>query len=185
MAFNFDGEFTVATSREEAYAILSRTEKFAPLLPTYRSHEINEDGSADVILNVGVGKVRGTGTVTLVLTESVQPDRARYEGKGKVMGGVFNLNAGFDLEDAGGGETLVKWDGELVIFGKLMSMAGGMIKPIANRDIATLIEAIRIALGGEEEVAAPVEAAEPAVGWFKAFMNKLASIFRGILRIGK
>ena len=106
-------------------------------------------------------------------------------GKGKVMGGVFNLVAGFDLEDAGNGETLVKWDGELVMFGKLMSMAGGMIRPIANKDIATLIEAIRIALGGEEEVAAPAVEAEPKVGWLRAFMNKLASIVRGILRIGK
>lgn len=185
MAFNFDGEFTVATTQEEAFAILSQTEKFAPLLPTYRSHELKDDGSADVILNVGVGKVRGTGTVNLVLTEQNKPDRARYEGKGKVMGGVFNLVAGFDLEDAGNGETLVKWDGELVIFGKLMSMAGGMIKPIAKKDIATLIEAIRIALGGEEEVVEPVAAGEPKVGWFKAFMNKLASIVRGILRIGK
>lgn len=184
MAFNFDGEFTVATTQEEAFAILSQTEKFAPLLPTYKSHELKDDGSADVMLNVGVGKVRGTGTVNLVLTEASEPDRARYLGKGKVMGGVFNLVAGFDLEDAGDGATLVKWDGELVMFGKLMAMAGGMIKPIAKKDIATLIEAIRIALGGEEEVA-PVEAAEPAVGWFKALMIKLASIVRGILRIGK
>jgi len=182
VAFHFDGEFTVATTREEAYAILSETQKFAPMLPTYKSHELKDDGSADVLLNVGVGKVRGTGTVNLVLTESNPPERARYEGKGKVMGGVFNLNAGFDLEDTSNGETLVKWDGDLVMFGKLMAMAGGMIKPIAKKDIATLIEAIRIAMGGEEEV---VEAVEPAPGWFKAFMNKLASIVRSILRIGK
>lgn len=185
MAINFNGEFTVATTREEAFAILSETQKFAPLLPTYKSHELNDDGSVDIKLNVGVGKVRGTGTVNLMLTESIRPERASYEGKGKVMGGVFNLIAAFDLEDAGPGEILVKWTGELVIFGKLMSMAGGMIKPIANRDIARMIEAIRIALSGEEEVVAAVEAAEPAVGWFKAFMNKLASFFRGILRTGK
>ncbi len=185
MAFNFNGEFTVATTREEAFEILSDTQKFAPLLPTYRSHELREDGSVDVVLNVGVGKVRGTGTVNLVLTESIRPERANYEGKGKVMGGVFNLVAGFDLEDAGPGEILVKWTGDLVIFGKLMSMAGGMIKPIAKRDITRMIAAIQVALGGEEEVVAAVATAEPSVGWFKTFMNKLASFFRGILRKGK
>jgi len=180
VAFNFDGEFTVATSREEAFEILSETQVFAPLLPTYKSHELKEDGSADVKLNVGVGKVRGTGTVNLVLKESDPPNRASYEGKGKVMGGVFNLLAGFDLEDAGPGETLVKWNGELVMFGKLVSMAGGMIKPIANRDIARLIEAIRVAISGEEVAEKP-----PAVGWFRALMKKLADLFRRFLRKGK
>ena len=187
MAISFNGEFTVATTRAEAFAILSDTQKFAPLLPTYKSHELKEDGSADVKINVGVGKVRGTGTVNLVLTQSRSPEFASYSGKGKLMGSVFNLVAEFELAEAGAGETRVTWRGELIMFGKLVSMAGGMIKPIAERDIARLIEAIRVALSGEGEVVVPGEAAGDrlAARWlvkFRALMTNLANIVRGFLR---
>ena len=101
MAIEFDGEFTVATPREDAYAVLSETQNFAPLLPSYISHELNEDGTADVKIKVGVGKIRGTAKVNLTLEESEAPIRAKYAGKGTVMGGVFNLVAEFELEDAG------------------------------------------------------------------------------------
>ena len=167
MAISFDGEFTVATARTEAFAILSETQKFAPLLPTYKSHELKEDGSADVKIKVGVGKVRGTGTVNLVRTQCRPHEFASYSGKGKVMGSVFNLLAEFELADAGAGETRVKWRGELIMFGKLVSLAGGMIKPIAKKDIARLIEAIRVALSGELEAVVPDDAAGelPAAPW--------------------
>ena len=189
MAIRFDGEFTVATSRAEAFAILSEMQKFVPLLPTYKSHEIKEDGSADLKIKVGVGKIRGTGTINLKLTQCRPPVHASYLGKGKVMGSVFNLLAEFELADAGAGETRVQWSGELIMFGKLVSLAGGMIKPIANKDIARMIEAIRLALSGEE-VAVPQLAdttGKPAgtdwLGKLRALMSKLAKIVRGFLRI--
>lgn len=188
MAIRFDGEFTVATSRAEAFAILSDMQKFVPLLPTYKSHEIKEDGSAEVKVRVGVGKIRGTGTINLELKQCRPPDHASYLGKGKVMGSVFNLLAEFELADAGAGETRVQWSGELIMFGKLVSMAGGMIKPIANKDIARMIEAIRLALSGEEEAVPQLAdtAGKPAgTGWLgklRALMKKLADIVRGFLR---
>ena len=188
MAIRFDGEFTVATSRVEAFAVLSEMQNFVPLLPTYMSHEIKEDGSADVKIKVGVGKIRGTGTINLELTQCRPPDHASYLGKGKVMGSVFNLVAEFELADAGAGETRVQWSGELIMFGKLVSMAGGMIRPIANKDIARMIEAIRLALSGEE-VAVPQlgeAAGKPTgTGWLgklRALMTKLANIVRDFLR---
>jgi carbon monoxide dehydrogenase subunit G len=152
VSYAFDGDFLVATSREEAFEVLSKAPRFAPIMPTYKSHEEREDGSALVRVKVGVGKVRGTGEVILVLEECVEPVRAAYSGKGKVMGGVFNLKAGFDLEEVGPNETRVRWQGEMAIFGKLVSLAGGMVKPIAERDIRKLIDALQAEMGGVVEV---------------------------------
>ncbi len=182
MAIEFDGEFTVATPHEDAYAVLSETQKFAPLLPSYQSHELLEDGSAVVRIKVGVGKIRGTAKVNLTLEESEAPIRARYSGKGTVMGGVFNLVATFELEDAGQGETRVKWQGELIMFGKLVSLAGGMIKPIAKRDIGRMIEAIQAALSGEAGAVAVPEPRVSPVAKLLALWKKLVSLVRGLMR---
>jgi len=178
MAYSFDGDFTVATSRDDVYALLSQTQKFAPLLPSYRSHAVNPDGSSDVEVKVGVGKIRGTGKVNLVLTESEEPVRARYEGKGKVMGGAFNIMASFELEDAGQGKTRVKWHGDLTMYGKLVSLAGGLVKPMAERDINQMIEALQAELGGAE---VPVEkpSVEPRRGLFARLLAWLKGLFGG------
>ncbi len=146
MAIEFTGDFTVTASPQEAYAVLSDPERFAPMLPTYHSHTINDDGSSDVTVKVGVGKIRGKAKVNLTLTESEAPRKAAYEGKGKVMGGNFNMDTAFELKDASGGGTEVHWRGDLKMFGKLVTLAGGLIKPIAQKDIQRLIDAIQAEL---------------------------------------
>ena len=154
MAIKFDGEFDVTASPEEAYAVLSDTSKYAPLLPTYVSHEIKEDGSADVTVKVGVGKIRGKAVINLTQSSAIPPKRAEYSGKGKVMGGAFNMDTVFELVPRENGGTTVKWEGSLNMFGKLVALAGGLIKPIAKKDIARLIAAIQAALSPGQEAAA-------------------------------
>jgi hypothetical protein len=174
-SYTFNGDFTVPTSREQVYAVLSDVTRFAPLLPTYLSHELKDDGSALVKVKVGVGKIHGTGEVILKSEETTAPLRASYAGKGKVMGGVFNLNAGFELEDVGTDLTRVVWRGEVAMFGKLVSLAGGLIQPVAERDINAMIKAVQIEFGGviEAEPVAPVRPGLVArfLAWLKRLFN--------------
>jgi len=153
MAARFEGVFTVDTPQEQAFVVLADAGRFSPLLPTYLSHELREDGTSDVAVKVGVGKIRGTAVVNLELSSSEAPRAATWTGKGKIMGGAFNLTAAFDLDDAGGGRTTVRWNGELTIFGKLMSLAGGLIEPIARKQIQELVDAIQSALSQNSESA--------------------------------
>jgi len=146
MAINFNGEFTVTSSPEEAYAFLSDPRKFAPCLPTYENLEMKDDRTGDVTVKVGVGKIRGSAKVELTLKDEQAPVHAAYDGKGKIMGSAFNLETSFDLEEAEGGGTLVKWAGDLSMFGKLVALAGGLIRPIARKDIKRLVDALQAAL---------------------------------------
>lgn len=149
MAIEFDGEFDVATPREDAYRVLSDVDRFAPLLPTYQSHEACDDGTVNVKVKVGVGKIRGSAIVNLELIESRPPESATYAGKGKIMGGAFNLTAAFDLMETGRSETKVHWRGALTILGKLVSLAGGLIRPVAKKEIQSLVDAIKQSLDSE------------------------------------
>lgn len=148
MAIRFEGEFTVPASREEAYALLADPRRFAPLLPTYKGLEVKDERTTDVTVQVGVGKIRGEAVITLTLQGEEPPARAGYSGKGKVIGSAFDMATTFDLAEAEGGGTRVKWVGDLVMFGKLVALAGGLIRPLARKDIERLIGAIRAALGG-------------------------------------
>ncbi len=173
MSYTFTGDFTVPTGRGQVYAVLSDVARFAPLLPTYLSHEVKADGSALVKVKVGVGKISGTGEVVLTPEETVAPLRANYSGKGKVMGGVFNINAGFELEEAGADQTKVVWRGEMAMFGKLVSLAGGLVKPVAERDINAMIRAIKTEFGGAIEEAPVATVRLGLVARFLAWLKRL------------
>ena len=156
MAISFSGEFTVDASRQEAYDFLSNPQKFAPCLPTYENIQMKNERTGDVTVKVGVGKIRGSAVVELTLKDESAPAHAAYDGKGKIMGSAFNLGTAFDLEEAEGGGTLVKWSGDLTMFGKLVALAGGLIRPIAKKDIKRLVDALQAALssGGASTTAA-------------------------------
>lgn len=164
MAIRFEGEFTVPVSRDEAYTLLADPCRFAPLLPTYKSIEVRDGRTADVTVHVGVGKVRGSAVVTLTLQGEEPPLRAAYSGKGKVIGSAFDLVATFDLAEVDGGGTCVKWVGDLVMFGKLVALAGGLIRPLAKKDIGRLIGAIQAALSSGGAAAVTGVAPEEEVG---------------------
>jgi carbon monoxide dehydrogenase subunit G len=146
MAIRFGGDFSVARSRQEVFDFLTDPNRFAPLLPEFQSLAVEDAQNFTVKVNVGVSYIRGTADVKMKLAEAARPERARYEGTGNVAGGSVKMTAGFDLEEAQPG-TRVRWSGEAQIYGRLASMAGGMLEPLARKNVQKLIDGLESALG--------------------------------------
>jgi carbon monoxide dehydrogenase subunit G len=146
MSIRFEGDFTVDAPREEAFAFLSDPRKFAHCLPTFEKLDMKDDRHGDVTVKIGVGKIRGKAIVELVLKEEEAPVHAAYDGKGKIMGSAFNFETTFDMEETESGGTKISWAGDLVLFGKLLALAGGIIRPTAKKEIKRMIDAIQAAM---------------------------------------
>src|SRR5258708_15542698 len=127
MAIKFGGNFEVTRSPEEVYDFLTDPNKFAPLLPDFQSMDIQDERHFAVRVNVGISYIKGTANVRMELAEANRPSRAQYKGQGSVAGGNVSLTAGVDLIPAAGG-TKVAWQGEAQIFGRLASVAGGVLQ---------------------------------------------------------
>ncbi|MFZ0735503.1 MAG: SRPBCC domain-containing protein [Candidatus Acidiferrales bacterium] len=145
MKIEFGGDFVVPRKAEDVYKFLVDPERFCPLLPDYQSMQKHDDKNFSVKLSVGISHIRGTAVVKMTLAEEKPTDHAVYEGKGDVPGGTTTLRAGFDLEPNGGG-TKVKWKGEAQIAGRLPSLAGGLLEPLAKKNVQKLIDALQKAL---------------------------------------
>jgi carbon monoxide dehydrogenase subunit G len=145
MPMKFTGDFVVRKSREEVYAFLIDPNRFAPLLPEYQGMTTEDGRNFTVKLNVGVSSIRGTAEVRLNLDQANPPTFALYKGQGKLPGGSASVSAGFDLAEAPEG-TKVSWTGEAQVFGKLTSLAGGLLEPLAKKNIQKLIDGLKTAL---------------------------------------
>jgi carbon monoxide dehydrogenase subunit G len=147
MEIKFGGNFVVKKKPEEVYDFLVDPNRFCPLLPDYQSMEMLDAKNFLVKLSVGISHIRGTAAVKMSLVETDRPKRAVYEGKGDVPGGSAILRAGFDLTDSPGGETKIIWLGQSTVVGRIASLAGGMLEPLAKKNVQKLIDGLQKALG--------------------------------------
>jgi carbon monoxide dehydrogenase subunit G len=148
MAIKFDGQFEVQRTPEEVFAFLTDPNKFAPLLPGFLNMSVQDTTHFTVKVNVGVSYIKGAAEVKMELAQAENPTRAQYKGQGSVAGGGVSLTAGFDLAAVNGG-TKVAWQGEAQVFGRLTSVAGGLLQPLGKKNIQKLIDALQAALKGQ------------------------------------
>jgi len=145
MAIKFSGEFEVKRTPEQVYDFLTDPQKFAPLLPDFQSMSVQDTTHFTVKVNVGISYIKGAADVKMELMQAERPTRAQYRGQGSMAGGNVSLTAGFDLSSAGKGAK-VAWQGEAQIFGRLTSVAGGLLEPLGKKNVQKLIDGLQAAL---------------------------------------
>jgi uncharacterized protein len=145
MAIKFAGNFEVKRAPEEVYDFLIDPGKFAALLPDFQGLSIQDSTHFTVKVNVGISYIKGTAEVKMELAQAERPNRAQYKGQGSMAGGNVALTAGFDLSPIDGGAR-VAWQGEAQIFGRLTSMAGGLLEPLGKKQVQKLIDGLQAAL---------------------------------------
>ena len=65
------------------------------------------------------------------------------------MASVVNMVTSFTLDPSANGETVVNWQGELTIAGKLAALGPqGLIERMARKNVETFIEGIKGGLDG-------------------------------------
>jgi carbon monoxide dehydrogenase subunit G len=147
MAIKFDGAFEVKRKPEEVYDFLSDPSRFAALLPDFQGLSIQDSTHFTLKVNVGISYIKGVAEVKMELAEAERPRRAQYKGQGSMAGGNVSLMAAFDLSQLdGGGGTRVAWQGEAQVFGRLASVAGGLLEPLGKKQVQKLIDGLQAAL---------------------------------------
>lgn len=145
MAIKFAGDFEVKRTPEEVYDFLIAPSKFAALLPDFQGLSVQDSTHFTLKVNVGISYIKGTADVKMELAQAERPRRAQYKGQGSMAGGNVALTAGFDLSPIDGG-TKLAWQGEAQIFGRLTSMAGGLLEPLGRKQVQKLIDGLQAAL---------------------------------------
>ena len=152
MEMSFSGDFEVGIARADTFELLSDPQRILPLLPMY--HDMRQkEGEPDISivrLRIGIGKVIATATTEMGLKEKNAPERVCYAGQGKVMGGAYEMSVAFDLAEAAKGRTRIEWQGAAQIHGRILSIAGGGLRGIAEREIRKVIDSLQDSLSSRQ-----------------------------------
>jgi hypothetical protein len=69
-------------------------------------------------------------------------EHAAMHIKGQGVGAMMNMQTTFDLSDASGGGTLMKWAAEVKIAGPVGSMGQRVLQPIVNQQVQHVLGAL-------------------------------------------
>lgn len=179
MNIDLDGDFLVTSSRAEAYQFLTDPRRFAPLLPHFKSLDEVRDDRFLMTLELGVPQIRGTAKVEVRSVERITDQLARFKSVTRQAMGVVDSELSFELSEGRGG-TVVRWRTTSKVRGGLASIAGGILRPLAERNVEGMVESVQRALG--RVAASEPPPADEAPARVRSFIAALVAWLRGLFR---
>src|SRR6185295_19468448 len=108
-AMKVEGTRSFDAPRGTVWEVLNSPERMAKLMPGVESFDVKDDAHwrANVKIPLGLGGLRMTFDFTKL--EERQPEYAKLHAKGNGVGAIVSMDTAFDLAEADGGGTEMKW----------------------------------------------------------------------------
>jgi len=137
-----EGTRTFSAPRETVWEVLNSPERMAKLMPGVESFDVKDAAHwrANVKIPLGLGGIRMTFDFTKL--EERQPEFAKLHAKGNGVGAIVSMDTAFDLAEADGGGTEMKWQADVKIAGPVGSMGQRVLQPIVNQQVNGVLSAL-------------------------------------------
>lgn len=141
-----EGEYLFNGPREEVWKIVRDPEVLATALPGAKSMKQIGDKEYEAEMNVRVGPVGGLFVGHIVVSDEAPPEKCTLTVEGKGGPGFANGVGNVILIDQGDDTTLMKYDGEVQIGGKLASVGQRLLDTASKSMIHQGLETLNMAL---------------------------------------
>ncbi len=139
---NVSGEREFAAPREAVWRVLNDPASMAKTMPGVEGFDVHDDRrwTANVKIPLGLGGLKMK--VDMEKIEEREPEHAALQIKGHGVGAMLSMQTSFDLAEADGGGTLMKWAADVKIAGPVGSMGQRVIQPIVNQQVSHVLSAL-------------------------------------------
>jgi uncharacterized protein len=156
-----EGTRSYAAPREQVWDVLNDPAEMAGLMPGVESFEVLDEThwKAKVKVPLGLGSLRMS--IDFEKSESRPPEHARLQAKGRGVGAIMSMETQFHLSEDGG-ETNMRWEADVRIFGQVASMGQRVVQPIVTQQVNNVLTALdrRVAAKGGRPAAGAAGAEE-------------------------
>jgi uncharacterized protein len=137
-----EGTRSFEAPRETVWGVLNSPERMAKLMPGVESFDVKDDAHwrANVKIPLGLGGLRMTFDFTKL--EERHPEFAKLHAQGNGVGAIVSMDTAFDLAEADGGGTQMKWEADVKIAGPVGSMGQRVLQPIVNQQVNSVLSAL-------------------------------------------
>jgi carbon monoxide dehydrogenase subunit G len=162
------GEYVFGGPREEVWELVRDPQALAAALPGTQNLAQVSENEYEGKMNLRVGPVAGVFAGRVVISEEVPPESYTLSVEGKGSPGFANGTGRVQLIDQGDGTTLMKYEGDVQVGGRLASVGQRLIesvsKSMTHQGLESLNQALQARMTaeivGEEVVYAPPSEAQ-------------------------
>ena len=182
MAVTMAGEATLPAARPQVWALLNDPAVLKACIPGCESLEKTGENGYAAVAKVKIGPVAATFRGKVQLSDITPSVGYTIAGEGE--GGVAGFAKGaakVTLADATGGGTLLRYDVEAQVGGKIAQLGSrlidGVAKSMADKFFSNFVEAAHASEGPEAALAAPQPAPTQRF-WLRSIWEWLMSLLR-------
>jgi len=170
-----EGEYLFNGPREELWEVFRDPEVLATALPGTKSLEKVAENEYVGEMNVRVGPVAGLFSGRLTVSNEVPPESLTLTVEGKGSPGFMNGSGDVRLSEQDDGKTLMRYEGEVQIGGKLASVGQRLLdtasKSMIRQGLETQDQVLQARVAAKSE-GKEVEYTPPSEGEFMAAVAK-------------
>ena len=134
MAMTMTGEVTLPADRPRVWAMLNDPEVLKAAIPGCQSLEKTSDTSFAAVVKIKIGPVGASFKGKVQLADIDPPNGYTISGEGEGgIAGFANGGAKVQLSDAPGGGTLLKYDVQANVGGKIAQLGSRLIDGVAKK----------------------------------------------------
>jgi carbon monoxide dehydrogenase subunit G len=141
-----DGEYLFKGPQDEVWKIIQDPEVLATALPGTKSLDKVGENEYKGEMNIRVGPVSGIFSGRLLISNEVPPTSLTLTVEGRGSPGFVNGSGNVVLNDQGDRTTLMKYDGDINIGGRLASVGQRLLDSASKSTIRQGLEALDLAL---------------------------------------
>ena len=134
MAMTMNGEVTLPATKDVVWAALNDPEVLKACIPGCEQLNKDDDTHFSAVVKVKLGPVKASFKGKVELVDLDPPNGYRIQGEGE--GGIAGFAKGgakVALSDAGEGQTLLRYDVEAQVGGKLMQLGSRLIDSVSKK----------------------------------------------------
>jgi carbon monoxide dehydrogenase subunit G len=141
---NVEGERMFDAPRATVWKVLNDPASMAKTMPGVESFDVHDERrwTANVKIPLGLGGLKMK--VNMEKTDERELEYALMQIKGQGVGAMMNMETRFNLSDAEGGGTAMKWAAVVKLAGPVASMGQRVLQPIVNQQVQHVLGALEL-----------------------------------------
>ena len=161
---NVEGEREFDAPRTLVWRVLNDPAAMASTMPGVESFDVHDARrwTANVKIPLGLGGLKMK--VDMEKVDERELEHAAMQIKGHGVGAMMNMTTKFDLSDASGGRTLMKWTADVKIAGPVGAMGQRVLQPVINQQVQHVLGALdeQVQQAKQTPAEGPKDYGEPA-----------------------